>query len=108
MYHILSSITSDISSRLASLTVALMLANTFLVNAKSNIELLLTWMDSLYHEFQTSDSSSKDAWLLVYYCVRYYFKRVTESHNTCASCFKYVVSCETHWFVYLGDGAITP
>ena len=48
--HILLSITSDISYRLAGLHVALMLENTFLVNAKSSIESLLTWMDSFYHE----------------------------------------------------------
>ena len=74
--HILSSINNDISSRLAGLPVALMLANTFLVNAKSSIESLLTWMDSFYHELQASDSSSKDAWLLVCSCVRFYFKEL--------------------------------
>ena len=36
--HILSSINNDISSRLAGLPVALMLANTFLIHVKSSIE----------------------------------------------------------------------
>ena len=76
MSHILSSINSDISSRLAGLPVALILANTFLVNAKSSIESLLTWMDSFYQELQAGDSSSKDAWLLVCSCVRCYFKEL--------------------------------
>lgn len=51
MYHILSSITSDISSRLAGLTVALMLANTFLVNAKFSIDSVMKlWKVNLEFE----------------------------------------------------------
>ena len=53
-----------------------MLANTFLVNAKSSIESLLTLMDSFYYELQAGDSSSKDALLLVCSCVRCYFKEL--------------------------------
>ena len=49
MSHILSSINSEISSRLAGLPVALMLDNTFLVNAKSSIKSFLTLMNSFYH-----------------------------------------------------------
>ena len=49
--HILSSITSDISSRLAGLPVALMLANTFLVNAKSRIEFFLSRASSWWFIF---------------------------------------------------------
>ena len=71
-----SSINSDISLRLADLPVALMLANTFLINAKSSIESLLTWMDSFYHELQAGDSSSKATWLLVCSCVCCYFKEL--------------------------------
>ena len=76
MSHILSSINSNISSRLAGFPVPLMLANTFLVNAKSSIESLLTWIDSFYHELQAGDSSSKDAWLLVCSYVCCYFKEL--------------------------------
>ena len=76
MSHILSSINSNISSRLAGFPVPLMLANTFLVNAKSSIESLLTWIDSFYHELQAGDSSSKNAWLFVCSCVRCYVKEL--------------------------------
>ena len=61
MSRILSYITSDILSRLASLSVALMLANTLLVNAKSSIESLLTWIASFFHELQAGEFSSRDA-----------------------------------------------
>ena len=46
--NVVSTITSDISSRLAGLPVVLMLANTFLVNARSHIDSLLTWIESFY------------------------------------------------------------
>ena len=61
MSHILSSINSNISSRLVSLPVSLMLANNFLVIAKSSIEAFLKLIDSFYYELQAGDSSSKDA-----------------------------------------------
>ena len=46
--NVVSTITSDISSRLAGLPVVLILANTFLVNARSHIDSLLTWIESFY------------------------------------------------------------
>ena len=76
MSHILSSITSDIASRLAGLPVALMLAKSLFVNAKSSIDYLLNWMNSFYHELQASDFSSVHAWSLVCSCVRCYFKEL--------------------------------
>ena len=93
--HILSSINNDISSRLAGLPVALILANTFLVNAKSSIESLLTWMDSFYHELQAGDPSSKDAWLLVCSCKRYLFKELRKitSSDQAASDMSSPVEC---------------
>ena len=76
MSHILSSINSNISSRLVGLPVSLMLANNFLVIAKSSIEAFLKLIDSFYYELQAGDSSSKDAWLLVCSCVRCYLKEL--------------------------------
>ena len=50
--NIVSIITSDIFSRLAGLLVALMLTNTVLVNARSHIDSLLTWIESFHQELQ--------------------------------------------------------
>ena len=75
MINTVSTITSDISSRLAGLSVALMLANTFLVNALSHIDSLLTWIDFFYQELQQGcQSSAKEAWLLVCSYARCYLK----------------------------------
>ena len=52
MLNVVATITSDISSRLAGLPVAMMLANTFLVNARSHVDSLLTWIESFYQELQ--------------------------------------------------------
>ena len=50
--NLVSTITSNISSRLAGVPVALMLANTFLVYDRSHIDSLLTWIESFYQEQQ--------------------------------------------------------
>ena len=50
--NVVSTITSDISSRLASLPVALMLVLAFLVNDRSHIDSLLTCIESFYQELQ--------------------------------------------------------
>ena len=77
MINVTATITSDISSRLAGLPISLMLANTFLVNARSTVDSLLTWMESFYQELQQGgQSTSKNAWLLVCSCVRCYFKEL--------------------------------
>ena len=52
MLNVVATITSDISSRLAGLPMALMLVNTFLVNARSHVYSLLTWIESFYRELQ--------------------------------------------------------
>ena len=77
MINVTATITSDFSSRLAGLSISLMLANTFLVNARSTVDSLLTWMESFYQELQQDgQSTSKDAWILVCSCVRCYFKEL--------------------------------
>ena len=77
MMNVVSTITSDISSRLAGLPVALTLTNNFLVNARSHIDSLLTRIEFFYQELQQGgQSSTKEAWLLVCSCVRYYFKEL--------------------------------
>ena len=57
MLNVVATITSDISSRLAGLPVALMLANTFLVNARSHVDSLLTWIESFYQELQQGEGT---------------------------------------------------
>ena len=52
MMNVVSTITSETSSRLAGLPVALMLANTFIVNARSHIDSLLAWIESFCQELQ--------------------------------------------------------
>ena len=75
MDNVVDSITSDVSACLHSSPVALMLANTLLVQSKSIVDSLLTWIESFYQELKMgSHSSPKDAWLLVCSCVRAYFK----------------------------------
>ena len=75
MDNIFDSISGDITSCLSSSSVALMLANTLLVQSKAIVDSLLTWIESFYQELQAgAQSSPKDAWLLVCSCVRYYFK----------------------------------
>ena len=51
-----STITSDISSCLAGLPVALMVVNTFLLNSKAAIDSMLTWMESLFQELKQGDN----------------------------------------------------
>ena len=53
MQNIFASITSDISSRIAGLPQALMLAKTFLLNSREAVDFLLTWMDSFIQELKT-------------------------------------------------------
>ena len=43
-----NSITSDISSCLSGHPIALMVANTFLLNSKASIDYMLTWMESSF------------------------------------------------------------
>ena len=69
MDNVVDSITSDVSACLHSSPVALMLANTLLVQSKSIVDSLFTWIESFYQELKM-----KDAWLLVCSCVRAYFK----------------------------------
>ena len=73
--NIFDSISSDITSCHSSFFVALMLANTLLVQSKAIIHSLLTWIESFYQKLQAGDQSSpKYTWLLVCSCVHYYTK----------------------------------
>ena len=63
MDNIFDSISGDITSCLSSSSVALMLANTLLVQSKAIVDSLLTWIESFYQELQAgAQSSPKDAW----------------------------------------------
>ena len=59
--NVVSTITSDISSRLASLPVALMLVLAFLVNDRSHIDSLLTCIESFYQELQQGSVFDKES-----------------------------------------------
>ena len=52
MDDIFDSISGDITSCLSSSFVALMLANTLLVQSKAIVDSLLTWIESFYQELQ--------------------------------------------------------
>ena len=39
-------------------------------------------MDSFFHELQVGDSSSKDTWLLVCCCIRYFFKELRKIRSS--------------------------
>lgn len=75
MDNIYDSISCDITSYLSSSSVALLLANTLLVQPKAIVNSLLPSIQSFYQELQAgAQSSPKYAWLLVCSCVRCYFK----------------------------------
>ena len=72
-----NSITSDISSCLSGRPVALMVANTFLLNSKAAIDSMLTWMESFPQELKAGgQSDASEAWFLVCSCIRGYFKEL--------------------------------
>ena len=64
MNNIFDSISSDITSCLPASAVALMLANTLLLQSKAIVDSPLTWIKSFCQELQAgAQSSPKDAWL---------------------------------------------
>ena len=52
MNNSFNSITSNILSFLSGRPVALMVANTFLLNSKAAIDSMLTWMESFFQELK--------------------------------------------------------
>ena len=88
MDNIFDSITSDVSVCLHASLVALMLANNLLVQSKYIIDSLLTWIESFYQELKMgSHLSPKDAWILVFSCVRAYFKALRKVRSLAQGAF---------------------
>ena len=77
------SITSNVSTCFDASPIALMLTNTLLVQFKSIVDSLLTWIESFYQELKmVYHSSPKDTWLIFFSCIRTYFKALrNESSN---------------------------
>ena len=77
MNNSFNSINFDISSCLSGRPVALMVANTFLLNSKVVIDAMLTWMESFFQELKDGgQSDASEAWFLVCSCIRGYFKEL--------------------------------
>ena len=72
-----NSITSDISSCLAGRPITLMVTNTLLLNSKTAIDSILTWMESLFQELKARGQlDASKAWFFVFSCIHMYFKEL--------------------------------
>ena len=75
--NVLSTIALDISSCLVGLSVALMLATIFLVNARSHIDSLLICIESFCQELQQEGQYyTNEDWLLANSCFTYNIKQL--------------------------------
>ena len=107
MDNIFDSITSDVSVCLHASLVALMLANNLLVQSKYIIDSLLTWIESFYQELEMgSHLSPKDAWILVFSCVRAYFKALRKVRSLAQGAFN-MASKRTEQGLSVGYCSIT-
>lgn len=60
-----------------SRVIALMIANSFLLNSKAAIDSMLTWTESFFQELKDGGQSDvSEAWFLVCSCIRGYFKEL--------------------------------
>lgn len=70
--HIVNSVSADIVSCLVGAPFSLILTQIFLLQSRSTVDSILTWMDKFYQELISTGVPSKDTWPLVRSCIRFF------------------------------------